>query len=114
MLAGRGEKVDDVASSEPRQQSSLQPVTAATNSTTSTPSTISSTRPSEQTETIESSPTTSWLNRVGSYISSFSPVKRISDEEYQDQLKDRRREVLERLREVEGQMVAEEAAQKKV
>lgn len=50
----------------------------------------------------------SWLQRTGSYISSFSPVRKLTDEEYQEQLLDRRRKVIEELSKVEQSIPQEQ------
>lgn len=61
----------------------------------------------------EIAPSSSWLNHVGSYLSSISPVREISDEDYREQLKQRKQQVIERLNEVEKDIIEEER-QKKV
>lgn len=53
----------------------------------------------------------SWLQRAGSYLSSLSPVRQISDEDYYEQLKARRRQVVERLSEVESVIASEKGTQ---
>lgn len=54
-----------------------------------------------------------WLGWIGSYLVSLSPVRKVSDGEYQEQLQTRRRHVLEKLREVENGIAREEAAAQK-
>ena len=65
---------------------------------------------------VEVAPSTDsdWLGWLGSYLVSLSPVRKVSDAEYQEQLQTRRRHVLEKLREVENGIAREEAAQKQV
>lgn len=61
----------------------------------------------------DSASSSSMLNRIGSYLSSLSPVKQISDEDYREQLKQRRQQVIERLNEVEKDIIEEEKTKKK-
>lgn len=112
MLAGRGIGVSDVEVDDSRATSKgfVQPPAASNISESAHAETRSKTQNAEEVSVT----TSSWLNRAGSYLSSFSPVRKITDQEYEEQLRDRRRQVLERLKEVEGDIASEEVARKKV
>ena len=115
MLEGRGKKnIKDVEiDSDSTTKSTLPPKPDLKDPSTSVP--VDYPSPSEQATIASlSDSTSSWYNRVGSYVSSFSPVRKVGDQEYEDQLNARRQQVLERLREVEGAIANEEAAQKQV
>jgi hypothetical protein len=53
----------------------------------------------------------SWLQKAGSYLSALSPVRQISDEDYYEQLKARRRQVVEKLSEVDSIIGSEKGTQ---
>ena len=84
---------------------SLSPPTGnQTASDSSTAGTTTSTTPQSAT----------WLQRATSYISSLSPVTKLSDEEYADQLRDRRKQVLERMAAIEEMIAQDSRTEKQV
>jgi hypothetical protein len=117
MLAGRGAG-NNSSSSEVSVDS---PVTSLRKPDLQSPSRPVDSPPQPQplpdsTDTSTTERTTSWLQKAGSYLSAFSPVKKISDEDYYEQLKARRRQVVEKLEEVDDTIASDEAriAQHKV
>ncbi|UZJ56499.1 hypothetical protein CBS101457_005819 [Exobasidium rhododendri] len=93
------------------------PLPSISNEVDSKANVVTRSRPADsapQEAQAQQKPTSSWLNQAGSYLSAFSPVKKISDQDYEEQLSERRRQVLDRLREVDEAIVSEAAAQKKV
>lgn len=56
----------------------------------------------------------SWAGRVWNKVTSYSPIKRVSDDEYERKLLQQRQEMTARLRDLDTQIAEEDSARPKV